>query len=336
MRQVRWLHILFIFIFSVVALGLSLFLYIYWYVEASTRLRGVIKKFNLDPGQFLELETWVVIVVLSILVGIILIGIFLIFIFNVKILRLYRLQYNFINNFTHELKTPVTSIQLYLETFQKYELPRQDQLKYIKYMLDDASRLTANINRILNLAKLESKLYELKPISIDLVGTIEEFYRKNSHLFRNCEIKVHNPAGHTFNYPVDLPLFEMLLINLLTNAIKYNDSKEPTVDITFTPRMEHLDISFTDNGIGLTKREKRKIFKKFYQGKRAGETKRDRSGLGLYLVDNIVRVHHGRIRAESKGPGLGTSVIITLPFVEANKQDRKTRGKRDEKAHPYY
>ena len=317
MRQIRWyLHPLFIFIFSLITLGLSLFLYIYWYVEVSARLRGLIKNFNLDPEQFLQLDTWVVIVVLSILMGIIMVGIFIIFVFNVKMTRLYRLQHNFINNFTHELKTPVTSMQLYLETFRKYDLPRAKQLKYIGYMLTDVSRLTVNINRILNLAKLESKLYEFKPTQVDLVGAVEDFIRKNSHLFPGCTFRVHNPGGRSFPYPVDQPLFEMLLMNLLANAMKYNDAKEPTVDITYTPRPGQLAISFKDNGLGLTKRESKKIFKKFYRVERGEKNGSGGSGLGLYFVDSIVRLHHGRIEAVSDGPGRGTTITITLPLTE--------------------
>lgn len=315
MRQIRWyLHPILIFIFSVVALGLSLFLYIYWYVEVSARLQGVVKSFNLDPGQFLELETWVVILVLSLLVAIIMVGILIIFAFNVKLLRLYRLQHNFINNFTHELKTPVTSIRLYLETFQKYELPRPLQLKYIEYMLFSVARLTGNINSILSLAKLESKLYELNLVRVDLVGAVEQFCRQNSHLFQDCVINIHNPTGRSFPYPVDLPLFEMLLMNLLTNAIKYNETKEPAVDIIFTPLDRQLTISIKDNGIGLRKQERKKIFKKFYRLEKTDKPVGEGSGLGLYFVDNIVRLHQGRIRAESDGPGRGTTMVITLPL----------------------
>ena len=313
MRQIRWyLHPILIFIFSLVALGLSLFLYIYWYIEVSARLQGVVKSFNLDPGQFLELKTWVVILVLSILVAIIMIGILIIFAFNIKLLRLYRLQHNFINNFTHELKTPVTSIRLYLETFQKHELPRAMQLKYIEYMLINVSRLTDNINSILSLAKLESKLYELNLVRVDLVGTVEQFCRQNSHLFQGCAITIHNPTGRSFPYPVDLPLFEMLLMNLLTNAIKYNDAKEPAVAITFTPLDRQLNISIRDNGLGLKRGERKKIFRKFYRAAKTDRPTGEGSGLGLYFVDNIVRIHHGRIRAESDGLGRGTTMIITF------------------------
>ncbi|MBI5558330.1 MAG: HAMP domain-containing histidine kinase [Deltaproteobacteria bacterium] len=311
MRQIRWyLHPVLIFIFSVVALGLSLFLYIYWYVEVSARLQGVVKSFNLDPGQFLELETWVVIVVLSILVAIILVGIFIIFAFNIKLQRLYQLQHNFINNFTHELKTPVTSLKLYLETFQKHELERPMQLKYLGYMLADVARLTDNINSILSLAKLESKLYKLSPVRVDLVRTVEEFCRQNSHLFQGTVITIHNPGHRPFYYAVDPPLFEMLLMNLLTNAIKYNDAREPAVDILFTQLDGQLTISIRDNGLGLKRRERKKIFKKFYRVQGTDQPQGEGSGLGLYFADHIVRIHHGRIKAESAGPGQGTTMII--------------------------
>jgi len=158
MSQSKWfLHPILILVSSIAAVGLSLFLYIYWYVGVSTGLKKVILKANLDPGQVLAPQTWVVILVLSILVGIILLGVFTIFVYNQKTFQLYRLQRNFINNFTHELKTPVTSLKLYLETFRKYELPRADQLRYIEHMVQDADRLSHHINRILSLAKIERR-----------------------------------------------------------------------------------------------------------------------------------------------------------------------------------
>ena len=120
MKQAKWfIHPIFVFILSTVALAISLFLYIYWYVGVSAGLKSVIARYRLDANQFFEAQTWVVILILSLLVGVILAGILIIFIYNLKTLQLYRLQHTFINNFTHELKTPVTSLKLYLETFAK-------------------------------------------------------------------------------------------------------------------------------------------------------------------------------------------------------------------------
>lgn len=310
MRYTRWFfHPIAVFVFSIVALGLSLFLYIYWYVGVSSTLEKVIVNFDLDPKKFFELQTWVVIVVLSILVGLILVGIFIIFVYNVKNYRLYRLQNNFINNFTHELKTPVTSMQLYLQTFKRYDLPRDKQLKYIDYMLADVARLNANISHILNLARIESKTYQGEFVDHDLVRLVNRFTEKNRQVFRNCKITVNNPSGQPFFHPVDLPFFEMLLMNLYTNALKYNTSEVPRLDITFIPRKDKLHITFTDNGIGIEEGELKRIFKKFYQV----DQNRGGSGLGLYLVDHIAKIHKGRITAESDGPGNGTTFILILP-----------------------
>jgi len=296
-----------------VALVTSLFLYIYWYVEVSAGLKSVVYKFNLDSSQVLEPQTWIVIMVLSILVGIILLGIFTIFVYNQKTLQLYRLQYNFINNFTHELKTPVTSLKLFLQTFSKHELPRDDQLKYIQYMITDVSRLSDHINRILNLARIENKSYKKEFAVSDLGEVFEQFYKNNDHLFKGCKIVIHHPLDPLL-YSINPPLFEMLLMNLLTNAIKYNESKVPMVDIAFERQNRKLLISFKDNGIGLEKGKIKKIFKKFYQVGRLDDTSARGSGLGLHVVQDIARIHKGKVVAESKGKGKGSVFTLILPF----------------------
>lgn len=314
MRRGSWLfHPISIFVFSTVALVLSLFLYIYWYVEVSTGLEAMVRKLNLEPVQVLAPQTWVVVLVLSILVGIILMGIFTIFVYNQKTLQLYRLQHNFINNFTHELRTPVTSLKLFLETFLKYDLARTDQEKYIHYMLSDVGRLTDNINRILNLARLESKSYQADFRITDLVQAIEELRETHAPLFEGCDIRIHSPAGESWHYPVDRPLFDMLVMNLLTNAVKYNASDRPRIDIRFDAGRRNLRLRFEDNGIGIGKGEARKIFRRFYQTGRPGRAMAKGSGLGLSLVQNIARLHKGRVEAESRLDGEGSVFTLILP-----------------------
>lgn len=315
MNHTKWLiHPVFILVISILALVTSLFLYIYWYIEISSGLKSIVKRFNLDTGQFLTSQTWFVIMVLTVLVGVIIMGIFIIFVYNLKTLRLYRLQHNFINNFTHELKTPVTSLKLYLETFLKHELSRENQLKYIQYMLSDAGRLSEDINRILNLAQIESKSQAGEYIFQSLPKTIENFYRKNSHLFRDCDIRVHFPKSEPYFYPIIPPMFEMLLMNLVTNAIKYNNAAVPQIDITFQKLKKKLIIQFKDNGIGIEKPELKKIFKKFYQVGRADDMSAKGSGLGLYLADHIAKVHKGKITAESAGYDKGSIFNLILPM----------------------
>jgi len=310
----RWFfHPIFVFVFSIVALGASLVLYIYWYVSVSAGLADVVRRFNLDKKQIFTPQTWVVILILSILVGLILAGIFIIFVYNQKLIQVYRMQHNFINTFTHELKTPLASIRLYLETFLQHELPREDQVKYTHYMLQDVNRLTDNTSRILNLAQIESKSFSGVFVTVDLVEFVTHFFNQNGHLFQNCRIVIHNPPEQSFPYSVIASLFEMLLMNLASNAIKYNESDTPRIDIVFEPHFRKLCIRFEDNGIGFEKKETKKIFKKFYQIGRADDMTARGSGIGLYLAHLIIKLHGGRIIAESKGPGMGSTFTITLP-----------------------
>ncbi|MGE5843886.1 MAG: sensor histidine kinase [Syntrophaceae bacterium] len=321
MNRFKWFyHPVFIFVFSIVALAASLALYIYWYIEVSAGLRGVIEKYQLDPSQFLEVQTWVVILVLSILVAIILAGVFIIFIYNLKTLQLYRMQRNFINSFTHELKTPVTSLKLYLETFAKHELPREDRLRYIGFMIHDVGRLLDNINRIMDLARIESGSYRKDFVETDLVDAVEQFRVSNADLFRNAEIRVHNPAGKPLRGSVIPSLFDMFLMNILTNAVKYNQSGVPAVDIRFVPRGNELQLRFEDNGIGIEKPELRNIFKKFYQVGSTDDMTAKGSGLGLYLAQQIAKIHRGKLDAESKGRGKGAVFTLTLPLLSQGAQ----------------
>lgn len=323
MNQSKWfLHPIAVFIFSVIALGMSLFLYIYWYVEVSSGLHTLVEKFNIRPEQVLESQTWVVIVVLSILVGIILMGIFTIFVYHQKTSQLYRLQNNFINNFTHELKTPVTSLKLYMETFLKHDLSRQDQINYLRFMISDVNRLSNNINSILNLAKIDSGSFGEEWVTLDIVAVVEQFCRDNWHLFKDCRIQVHNDTGGPLYYRIDRAMFEMLLMNLLTNAIKYNRSETPLVDIYFQLKPPKLHILFVDNGIGVEKKELENIFNKFYQVGKSDNMSAIGSGLGLYIAQHIARRMKGKMVAESQGVGEGTTFRLILPYRVKTKREQ--------------
>ncbi len=322
MKSVKWLfHPILVFIYSIAALAVSLFLYIYWYVEASSGLRSVIARFNIEQDKALSADTWVVILVLSLLIGIILLGILIIFIFSQKTMQLYRMQNNFINNFTHELKTPVTSLKLFLQTFSKHTLSREDQLKYIQFMLTDVNRLSENISRILDLAKLEAGTYMGEFDVLDVIRMMREFVAQNAHLFGKLQIIVHESRSGPVYSHINRNLFEMLLINLLTNAVKYNASETPTMDITVENKRGKTTISFKDNGIGFDKKEMKKIFGKFYQIGRPDNMTAKGSGLGLYLVKNIARLHGGKVRAHSPGRGLGSTFTFILPTSMENHDD---------------
>jgi two-component system phosphate regulon sensor histidine kinase PhoR len=195
----------------------------------------------------------------------------------------------------------------------KYELPREEQLRYIMFMLQDTERLSGNINSILNLARIESKLSEDESAPVDLVMAIRQFIANNRHLFHNAEICVQDTTIGPIIYPIISPLFDMLLMNILTNAIKYNASPIPRVNISFAREDRSLLIRFRDNGIGILKEERKQIFRKFYRGRSDARIPASGSGIGLYLVQQIARLHHGRITADSGGEDKGSVFTLILP-----------------------
>jgi len=178
---------------------------------------------------------------------------------------------------------------------------------------EEIDRLTENINSILNLARIESQNFGSKVTSNSLIKLVEDFCSKNASLFRDLNIKIENRSNNQMIYPVNLFLFEMLLMNIISNAIKYNESQTPKLTIRFKNFIQKVTIEFIDNGIGVNKKEVRKIFRKFYQSDRYQKNDVSGSGLGLYLVSSIATIHGWRALATSQGEGKGTTFTIIIP-----------------------
>ncbi|PIP94225.1 MAG: two-component sensor histidine kinase [Bdellovibrio sp. CG12_big_fil_rev_8_21_14_0_65_39_13] len=296
-----------VFIFSLVALGTSLYLYIQSYLEVNNMLSDFVRKKNLDSSQFLEPQTWIMILVLSILVTVILICLVIIFVYYQKVIQLYRMQQNFINGFTHELKTPLASLRLFLDTFLKHELPRDEQMKYLTFMKRDTDRLVDNVNLILNLAKIEEKKYQTNFKQVDLAILSRQWLQKVS--FVNEEGKVNIHSDGIVEAVVDPDLFEMVLMNLVGNALHHNHEVDKKVDIHLISDKEWIALDVIDNGPGIPAKEKNKVFKKFYQ---IGKSSKG-SGIGLYTVFQIIKLHKGKITVEDGPNHRGTKMAVLIP-----------------------
>ena len=292
------------------ALALSLFLYIRSYLQVNEALQQVVIKYNLNAKQILQGETWVMILILSLLVTVIIAGLLIIYIYYQKMIQLYRLQQNFINGFTHELKTPIASLQLFLDTFSRHELKREEQLRYIEFMKRDTKRLSDNVLRILQLGRLEDRNVKAEFKDENLVTLIEHFIQNTPHLFEEGKV-VFESSKKDLMIKCDSALIEMLLMNMVTNGFIYNKSVEKLVKIKLEIDKKNIYLSFIDNGIGLEKSEFKKIFKKFYQ---VGKSSKG-NGLGLYIVSSIVKIHGGEIESQSQGPGLGSTFKITFKLL---------------------
>ncbi|TYT75374.1 sensor histidine kinase [Desulfobotulus mexicanus] len=295
---------------SVTALVISFFLYIRWFMEVRAGLMDLAGNLNLDLDRVMAPETFSVILTLSVLVGLILVGLSVIYLYYRRAMSLYRMQRRFIRSFTHELKTPVASIRLYLDTFLRHELPRSEELKYLTFMKKDAERLSEQIERILNLARIEGGMTPLSLECTDLGAKILSVYHANPQVAK-LALELH-PEDKKIYYPLDPGLFSMVLGNLMENAFKYNDSEKPSMTVHMEKTKNKLILSFRDNGHGLDKKNRKRIFRRFFRINPRGPV--PGTGLGLHLVHHVVRMHKGRIWAESEGPGKGSTFIINLPL----------------------
>jgi signal transduction histidine kinase len=194
-------------------------------------------------------------------------------------------------------------------------------------MIEDVKRLSTTIGSILNLAEIQGKTYAGHFVVRDIVSFTSRFIEKNRHVFKNAVIRMDNRTSDPCCYcRINDNLFEMLLMNLLTNAVKYNTSRTPRVDIIFELQKNRHVVRFIDNGIGIPRSERKKIFKKFYQAGDAQTRSAKGNGLGLYLVAGIVKVHRGTIQVDAAPGDSGTEFTLTLSAVEApsagEKEDR--------------
>ena len=144
---------------------------------------------------------------------------------------------------------------------------------------------------------------------------MEKFCASNRHLFRNCDITIEKDVEEAWYYPLNGGLFEMLLMNVITNSMKYNSSEVFRLTISFLERGRHMYIRFKDNGIGIEKSELRRVFRKFYRANNSGVLAAKGSGLGLYLVYMIARIHGGRVMADSDGRGKGSTFVVKMPVI---------------------
>lgn len=331
LEKTRWyFHPVFILVISILALAFSLFLYIYSYVEASSMLQSLAQRLNVQQAQMVRYQTWALVTTLSILVGIILMNIIVFFVYTVKTRQLIRTQRNFIANFTHELKTPVASLRLYTETFLAHDMEKQQRDKYCTYMLTDVERLTYNINSILDLARIENKSYGRRDfLPVDVGGFIFELLAENRHLFSNAEIELEEPEPGLICL-IQSQLFSMLVLNLLVNALKHNESEQPRINIKLSAKKNRLFIDVCDNGVGIPKKEQKKIFRKFYQLKRP-DAAPGGNGLGLYVASCVAKLHNAKVSARSPGPGRGSTMTVRIPMVKDKGRKRSKASERDEK-----
>lgn len=242
-------------------------------------------------------------------------GIIVYTVFLVRELRRTEQQDSFLNAVTHELKTPIASIRLYLETLQARDLTEPQRQEFYRVMLDDTQRLQYTVEQVLRagVASQRRRLAHRAPVDVAALAVeCIEMTRRRHHLAPDAVALAGAPPGGAMFVDGDVDELRTAIGNLLDNAVKYSkDAVRVTVELA-TPSPDTVWVRVRDRGVGIPRRQLRRIFNRFHRFQSRGFSVKG-TGLGLYIVRSIARQHGGRVFAESAGEGAGATFTLELP-----------------------
>jgi signal transduction histidine kinase len=238
-------------------------------------------------------------------------GLVLIFILLLREVRLNERQSNFVSAVTHELKTPVASLRLYLDTLELRDLPAERRSEFYGTMRQDLDRLNATINNVLRAAMYTDRpVIDAHPLDLaKLVRRAIELTRTRNQLPAEA---IAYDGPETLVLKGDASGLETAVLNLLDNAVKYSKERiEVRAELDSADARARLRVR--DCGMGMSRAHLAFVFNRFYRIGAEVRRSRTGTGLGLFLVKSVVQSHGGSVAAESPGPDRGSTFTITLP-----------------------
>lgn len=224
---------------------------------------------------------------------------------------------SFINAVTHELKTPIASIRLYLQTLQHREVDETQRREFYRFMVDDTDRLLGTVEQVLaaGVAGHKRSSRARVPIEFDrLVRECVDVARTGHHLqLQALRFEAINNNGASATVTGDPEELRTAVANVLDNAIKYSGDQVDVSVRVESPDEKRVTLSIQDHGVGIPKGELKSVFKRFYRVSDRSLAHIKGTGLGLFIVRAIAKKHGGRVFARSLGEGQGTTVVLELP-----------------------
>lgn len=302
-------------VFALIAIQLvwvlMVILWVSWFVARNRQWKELAARYS--PELLAKGEGWSDLVQGLLLLAVILAGVYALFIFWRRQSRLYQQQREFITQVTHELKSPLASIKLHLETIRLRRLPPERLDSFVDTMLDDTRRLHSQIDNLLLAARIEQRRRPAEQRVIDLAAFIQRYLDDNQERLppgTRLEARLE-PELKAAVEPDELAT---VLRNLLENAVLYSPGV-PEMELTLQRNGKWAELSLKDQGRGLEQSQLRKIFNRFYRVEQPNERVRG-TGLGLYIVQSVIRDCGGTVQAASDGPGTGCTITLQLPLVE--------------------
>lgn len=248
--------------------------------------------------------------------GLLIAGVVLNTIFLVREARRNERHDSFINAVTHELKTPIASIRLYLETLQRRQLSDEQRDEFYKIMLSDSDRLLATVEQVLKAGEVGQNSRLRVKMQVNVGALVEECValgKTRYHLNEDEIVLEPNDSGQEFLVRGDPMALQTAVMNVIGNAVKYSPNG---VKVLVAVKEHHgawVRVSVRDTGIGIPEGDLQRIFRRFYRVPSRAVMMTKGTGLGLFLVKTIARQHGGDAFAESSGEGRGSTVVLQLP-----------------------
>lgn len=247
-------------------------------------------------------------------------GVVLNTVFLIREVRRNERQDSFLNAVTHELKTPIASIRLYLETLQRRSnvIEEHQKQEFYKIMLSDSDRLLATVEQVLKAGQLGQRHRQQNRTVLNLESLVADCVAVTlqRHDLPSGSIVLEPIPGAVRLYTIGIAEdLRTAVINVLDNAIKYSPEGVHVRCSLAIVNYTSIALTITDTGVGLEPSQFKPIFKRFYRVPGRSIAKIKGTGLGLFLVRNIARQHGGDATATSPGPGKGSTITITLPLA---------------------
>jgi signal transduction histidine kinase len=255
---------------------------------------------------------WLLISLGSLFFVLIIVGLVLLCAWLVREMRVNQRQQAFLDAVTHEMKTPLASMRLFLETLGRHDLAPERRKAFLARMEEDVERLEHTVSQVLAAARAEATARRPPAGPVDLVAVLTESIEaiRDRHGLPEEAIRLEKESPVTAaGDPAELGV---VFRNLLENAVRYS---EPPVEVRVrlsASGEERVEVEIADQGIGIEPRELRKIFQRFYRVGRDVQRHASGLGLGLFIVGNLVRRQGGRVVARSEGSGRGSRFVVTL------------------------
>ena len=267
---------------------------------------------------------WTLLSIGSTFILLLLVGVVLYLILSIKAINLTRRQSNFIDSVTHELKSPIASMKLYLQTLSRHQVNQQVQADFYRFMLEDLERLDHLINQMLDAGRLDAERpkdddedVELADLLNNCAAAVCMNYRVPADTVR-LDLQPSIISGRR----VDL---DIIFRNLIDNAVKYAGAP-PRVEVSLQPSAKgQVFVRIADNGRGIPPHLRRKIFGRFVRLGQELEREKPGTGLGLYIARTLLRRHRGRIRVRDPENGPGSVFEVQLPGRELQIENCKLK-----------